>query len=142
MPAKSQIPNTDHTGTRCRETRRQSVCPGTARSRENANIIREADVVDAVTQKNCATTQMKSSTSAQFWLIDSVQIQGTTAPMLSRAPCVSGMANVTASRRTQPKIMETNTDVHIPVAAMREALLVSSAVCAEASKPVIVYWAI
>ncbi len=30
----------------------------------------------------------------------------------------------------------------MPVAAMREAWFVSSAVCADASKPVIVYWAI
>src|SRR5512134_3840301 len=142
MPAKSQIPNTDHTGTRCRETRRQSVCPGTARSRENANIIREADVTDAVTQKNCATTQMKSSSSAQFWLIEFAQIQGTRSPRaltVSSAPSVLGIANVTATRRIHPKITETTTDVHIPIAAIRDALLVSSAVCADASNPVIVY---
>ena len=38
-----------------------------------------------------------------------------------------------------PKTTDTKTDVHIPVAAMREALCVSSAVCADASNPVIVY---
>ncbi len=99
-------------------------------------------MVDAVTQKNCATTQMKSRASAQFWLIDSVQIHGTTAPMLSRAPCVSGIANVTATRRTKPKIIDTKTDVHMPTAAPRDASFVSSAVWADASKPVIVYCAI
>ena len=57
--------------------RRQSWCPGTARSREKANIMREAEVTDAVTQKNWATTQMKSRSSAQRWLIDLAQIQGT-----------------------------------------------------------------
>src|SRR5512134_2283253 len=96
--AKNQIPKTDQTGTRCRETRRQSVWPGTARSRENANIIRDAEVIDAVTQKNCATTQMKSRTSAQFWLMDSLQIQGTRSPRaltVSRAPSLLGIANVT-----------------------------------------------
>ena len=31
------------------------------------------------------------------------------------------------------------TEVHIPVAAIRDALFVSSAVCADASNPVIVY---
>ena len=62
--------NTAYTGTRCLETRRQSWWPGTAPSRENANIIREADVVDAVRQKNCATTQMASSASDQFSLIE------------------------------------------------------------------------
>jgi len=45
----------------CRQTR----WPGTAPSREKANIIREAEVIDAVTQKNWATTQTKSRTSAQ-----------------------------------------------------------------------------
>ena len=39
--------------------------------------MRDADVTEAVTQKNCATTQMKSRNSAQFWLIDSAQNHGT-----------------------------------------------------------------
>src|SRR5918992_745260 len=95
--AKKATPMTDHRGTRFGATRRQSWWPGTARSRENANIIRDADVTDAVTQKNCATTQMKRSASDQFWLIDSAQIQGTTAPMFSRAPSVEGIAAVTAT---------------------------------------------
>ena len=131
MPAKSQMPNTDHRGTRFFATRRQSWWPGTARSRENANIIRDAEVTDAVTQKNCATTQMKSSASAQSWLIDSAQIHGTSSPRaltVSSAPSVLGIANVTATRRIQPKITETTTEVHIPVAAIRDALFVSSAV--------------
>src|SRR5688572_20154612 len=142
MPAKSQMPNTDHVGTRFFATRRQSVWPGTARSRENANIIRDAEVTDAVTQKNCATTQTKSSASAQFWPIDSAQIQGTRSPRaltVASAPCVLGIANVTATSRIQPKMTETTTEVHMPTAAPREALLVSSAACADASKPVIVY---
>jgi hypothetical protein len=54
---------------------------------------------------------------------------------------VSGIANVTATRRMKPKTADTKTDVHMPVAAIRDALFVSSAVCADASKPVIVYWA-
>src|SRR5688572_1015598 len=141
MDEKMPMPATDHRGIRFLATRRQSVCPGTARSREKANIMRDAEITEAVRQKNCATTQMKSKASAQFWLIDSAQIHGTTAPMLSSAPCVSGTANVTASRRIQPKKTDATTDVHMPVAAIREALFVSSAVCAEASKPVIVYWA-
>src|SRR5262249_29143749 len=40
------------------------------------------------------------------------------------------------------KITETTTDMYMPTAAMREALCVSSAMCADASKPVIVYCAI
>src|SRR5262245_21544916 len=138
-PERVPIANTAYTGTRCFETRRQSWCPGTAPSREKANIIREADVVDAVRQKNCAITQMKSSASDQFWLIDVAQIHGTTAPMLSSAPWVSGIANVTATSMIKPKITQATTDMYMPTAAIREACWVSSAMCAEASKPVIVY---
>ena len=127
-------------GTRFAATLLQSGCPGTARSRENANIIREADVTEAVTQKNCAMTQMKSSASAQFWLIDSAQIHGTTTPMFSSAPSVLGIANVTARRRIQPKTTDATTAMYIPTAAIRDACCVSSAMCADASKPVIVYW--
>ena len=107
--------------------------PGTAPSREKANIIREADVVDAVRQKNWATTQIASRASDQFSLIDVFQIHGTTAPMLSRAPWVLGIANVTATSRMKPKIAETTTDMYIPTAAIRDAWWVSSAMWAEAS---------
>src|SRR5215204_2697780 len=139
--ANTPMPATDQRGMRFRATRRHSECPGTARSRENANIILDADVTEAVRQKNCAMTQMKSSASAHVWLIDSAQMDGTTVPMLSSANWVLGIAKVTASRRIQPKITDATTEVHMPVAAIREARCVSSAVCAEASKPVIVYCA-
>src|SRR4051795_4369657 len=49
------------------------------------------------------------------------------------------IANVTASSRIQPKTTDTTTDMYMPTAAMRDACAVSSAMCAEASKPVIVY---
>src|ERR687897_216981 len=136
------IAMTANCGTRLRPTWRQRRWPGTAPSRENANSIREAEVKDAVTQKNCATTQMKSSASAQFWLIDSDQTQGTRKPMFSIAPPVLGTASVTATSRMKPKITDITTDRYIPTAAIREAWFVSSAMCAEASKPVIVYCAI
>ena len=57
-------------------TRRQSWCPGTARSRENANSIRDADVTDAVRQKNWATQQMKSRNVPQLWPIAATQLVG------------------------------------------------------------------
>ena len=41
----------------------------------------------------------------------------------------------------KPKITEATTDMYMPTAADREAWCVSSATCADASKPVIVYWA-
>ena len=99
QPASTTIAQTALRGTRFDATLLQSGCPGTARSRENANIIRDADVTDAVTQKNCATTQMNNNASDQFWLIDSAQIQGMTTPMFSSAPSVLGIANVTASEQ-------------------------------------------
>jgi len=101
--------------------------------------MRDAEVTEAVTQKNCATTQMKSSASAQPWLIDSDQIHGTTTPMFSSAPSVLGIAKVTARSRIQPTTTDTTTAMYIPTAAIRDAFWVSSAMCAEASKPVIVY---
>src|SRR6186997_747076 len=73
-------------GTRFRETWRQSWCPGTARSRENAKSIRDAEVTDAVRQKNCATQQMNSSTSAHVWPIDSDQMKTTALPTASSVP--------------------------------------------------------
>ena len=74
--AKNQIAMTEHRGTRLPATCRQSWWPGTARSRENANIIREADVTEAVRQKNCATTQMKRRNVPQLWPIAATQLVG------------------------------------------------------------------
>ena len=82
---------------------------------------------------------MNSRISAQVWPSDVVQMYVTAPPTASSTPCVSGTANVTASRSTQPNTTETTTDMYMPTAAIREAWFVSSAMCAEASKPVIVY---
>ncbi len=61
-------------------------------------------------------TQMKSKASAQFWLIDVRQIHGDDEArgLRSSAPSVLGIANVTATRRIQPKITETTTDINMP----------------------------
>ena len=40
--------------------------PGIAPSRLNANVIREADVMHDVAQKNCAEAEMKRTSVAQF----------------------------------------------------------------------------
>ena len=42
----------------------------------------------------------------------------------------------------KPKTTDATTDMYIPTAAERDAWWVSSAMCADASNPVIVYWAI
>ena len=73
----TQMAMTAMCGTRLRATRRQSWCPGTARSRENANSIRDADVTDAVRQNSCATQQMKRMNVPQLWPIAATQLVGT-----------------------------------------------------------------
>lgn len=44
------------------------------------------------------------------------------------------------NRRKKPKIAEHPMDIRTPTGADQEALCVSSDKCADASKPVIVYW--
>ena len=74
--ARTQIAMTALRGMRLLPTCRQSWCPGTARSRENANIIRDAEVTDAVRQNICATQQMKSRNVPQLWPIAATQLVG------------------------------------------------------------------
>ena len=118
----------EFTGTRSVfDTWRHSWWPGTARSRENANIIREADVTDARPQKNCAVQAITSRNSAHLSPIAFSQMYWTAKPycnaVFSTGP---GIANVTATRRMNPKITDTTTDMTMPIAAEREAFLVSS----------------
>ena len=70
----TQIAITALTGTRRRETLRHSRDQGTAPSRENANIIRDAEVTEAVPQNSWATTAMNSRNSAHVSPSDSVQM--------------------------------------------------------------------
>src|SRR5438552_2512808 len=115
------------TGTRCvRLTLRKNVRPpGTAPSRENANIIRDAAVTDAVPQKNCAMQTMSRMNSAHLLPSDVCQMYFTSnAPALS-VPVTSGTANVTATRRMKPKTTDMTTDMTTPIAAAREAARVS-----------------
>src|SRR6266480_6977330 len=95
------------------ETRRHNWWPGTARSREKANIIRDADVVEAIVQKHCATTAMKIRNSAHLLLIESCQMCCTMKAEVSDGP-FAGIANVTATSRMNPKMTDTTTDITIP----------------------------
>src|SRR5919109_5141208 len=120
--ASTQIAATAKTGTRSAlATRFQSWCPGTAPSREKANIMRDADVTEAFPQKSWATQAMKSKNSAQFALIDVSQMYGTADPTASSVPWTSGTAKVTATRSMKPKTTETTTADTMPQAAAREA---------------------
>src|SRR5262245_60679224 len=121
------------------DTRFHNWWPGTAPSREKANIILDADVVDAIVQKTCATTAIKRQNSAHLVPIESVQMLWTMKPVVSDGP-FAGIANVTATSRMKPKMTDTTTDITMPQAAPSEALRVSSLMCADASYPVIVYW--
>src|SRR5919198_657875 len=138
--ASTQIAPTAKTGTRsARATFFHSRCPGTAPSREKANIMREADVTDALPQKSCATQATKSRNSAHLVLIEFSQMYGTALPTASSVPCTFGTAKVTATSNAKPKKTDTTTAETIPQAAAREAWRVSSLMWAEASHALIVY---
>ena len=58
---------------------------------------------------------------------------------MSIVACVSGTREVTATSRIKPKTTETKTDVHMPVAAIRDALLRLLGRVRRRVEPVIVY---
>src|SRR5262245_56174457 len=64
--ATTATPRTALAGTLAAVSLDQSWWPGTARSRLNANVIRDAEVKQDVAQKNCADAEMKSTNVAQF----------------------------------------------------------------------------
>src|SRR3954470_10484825 len=77
--------------------------PGTARSRLNAKVIRDAEVRHEVAQKNCAAAEMKRTRVAHRWPRADPKMKATPpppTPALSGWPSDPfGMAKVTASRR-------------------------------------------
>ena len=76
---------------------------------------------------------MKSSTSAQCVLIDVCQMYVVMYVNCSCTAFWSGIANVIATSRMKPATTETTTDISRPTAAERDALCVSSDMCADAS---------
>src|SRR5690606_41674522 len=78
--ASTQIAVTALTGARLAATLRHTLWNGTARSRENANIMREEAVTDAVPQNSCAITAMSSRNCAQVSPSASVQMEIAAAP--------------------------------------------------------------
>src|SRR5690349_8237148 len=86
-------------GTRSRFRRRHNWWPGTARSREKAYIIRDADVIDDMPQYSCAMTTMKSITFAV--VVPSESRKTCLTANVPAAPVVlkSWIANVTPSAR-------------------------------------------
>ena len=100
----------------------QSRCPGTARSRENANSIRDADVIADMPQNSCPITAMNSSNSApplpSAWSSTSMTANEPASATAFR----SLIANVSARIRTQPAIADTSTELTTPLAAARGRL--------------------
>src|SRR5262245_17021232 len=83
-------------GTRLGVSADQRFDPGTAPSRLNANVIRDADVMQEVAQKNCADAEMNSTSAPQLVPIACVKMYATPpapTPALSGWPCaLSGIA--------------------------------------------------
>ncbi len=61
-------------GTRFDVRARHLAEPGIAPSRLNANVIRDADVMQEVAQKTCADAEMNSTSAAQLLPIDWVKM--------------------------------------------------------------------
>src|SRR3954454_2899963 len=136
--ASPQMHHTALTGWRAEPSWRQVRWNGVAPSRENAKSMREAEVTEAMPQNSWATTAMKSMNSAHLLDVAVCQMYCTMkaaprSPPVATRPISAGTAKVTASRMIQPKTSETTTDIITPMAAPREAFLVSSLMCAEAS---------
>ena len=142
MAAKNATPTTDHPGTRFFATRRQSVVArhrAVAREGEHHPRRGRRRGRDAEELRDDADEEQELGPVLAHRLGPDEGNDVAAVGRLDRAS-VPGIANVTARRSIQPKTTETTTDVHMPVAAMRDACFVSSAVCADASNPVIVYW--
>ena len=86
-------------GIRLESTRRHRREPGTAPSRLNAYIMREALVMQLMPQKNCPTTQMMRIVFVQAAVIE-LSNTANTVPPPSLTAFASPAANVIASRTT------------------------------------------
>src|SRR4030081_3334122 len=104
MVASEVTNSTAHVGVRFELSRRQSLWPGIAPSREKANDIREALVRHATPQNSCAMTAIRITAFAAAELSAVVKIGSAFAlPFIA-----SGLvpANVPARSRIQPNMAE------------------------------------
>src|SRR5436190_4452828 len=120
-------------------TRRRTLENGRPPSRAKAKVMREVDVRAARPQRYCAMTMSTSSAHANVDGSTDFMVHGTTAAPWATPSGTDGMASRMAAIITQPKRPETHTERTMPFGAFTAALTVSSLVCAEASKPVMVY---
>src|SRR5258708_5277628 len=101
--ANRQTNSTDHVGVRFLPRRRHRLWPGIAPSRENANVIREALVTQAIPQNSCPTVEIRITAFAAAELSAVVKI---VSAGNADAPIVDSLlfctANVIASSTIQP----------------------------------------
>ena len=137
---RTAIAQTAFRGTRFRATFRQSWWPGTAPSRENANIIRDADV-----------TRRRHAEELRHDADEEQELRPVLAHRLGPDPRHDGadvVERALGARDRERDGEQQDPAEHAPrrrptctcrPPPSREAWCVSSAMCAEASKPVIVY---
>src|SRR4051794_2857118 len=101
IAATTATRSTAFTGTRLAFKADHRLEPGMAPSRLNAKVIRDADVMHEVAQKNWAEAEMKSTRPAQLEPMDCTKMYATPpppTPALSGEPSAAlGIANVTQS---------------------------------------------
>src|SRR5580698_316268 len=99
MIAHTTTNRTDHVGVRLAPSRRQSVWPGIAPSRENANVIRDALVTHAMPQNSCPTVEIRITALAAE-LVSALSMIPSAGYALVSTILVWVAAKVSASRTT------------------------------------------
>src|SRR4051812_25215809 len=125
ISAAAQDPSTANAGTRWWLSRVQTRCPGTARSRENAYIMREQLVTQAMPQNSWPIVAI-STTALLAVGVSALENTASDEPRPSLTASTSEAANVIASSTNQPIRPAQNTDRQMPLAALSEAPFVSS----------------
>src|ERR1035437_83503 len=101
--AHSTTKNTAHVGVRFLPRRRHRLCPGTAPSRENANVMREALVRQATPQNSCPMVEIRTTALAAEELSAVAKISSAGKPaLMTSASWLFWIANVIASSTIQP----------------------------------------
>src|SRR3954451_7273192 len=130
--AATQDAMTANAGTRWWFRRVHSLQPGTARSREKANIIREHEVTHAMPQNSWPIVAVTTTTFCQP-CGSAVAKTDSEEPRPLLIPSTSVAAKVIASSTSQPPTPDQKTLRQTPWAGALAAPCVSSEMCAEAS---------
>src|SRR3984957_4142350 len=103
ISAIRQTKPTGYVGALWGPSRRQSLCPGIAPSRENANVIRDALVTHAIPQNSCPIVEISSTPLAAALVSAVSRIATAGKPALEIAEMWDfWTAKVNASSRNQP----------------------------------------